>query len=145
MYRWPTHSFKIWFDWSSTRQIWKDIFLWPAVTLSSEFEPFWNCTWPFYKLVFLAGHFPGCIMSFKEIYEIYLEKYMLELRAVLQAYREEKRSMADRRGSSRSTSSMSIHGDDLIVYKLCFLATVSLEMTVVKVLEQNSNGNIHCN
>ncbi|KAK3709538.1 hypothetical protein QZH41_018988 [Actinostola sp. cb2023] len=89
------------------------------------------------------GNLPGYTMSFKEIYEVYLEKYMLELRSVLQAYREEKRILSDRRGSSRSTSSMSIHGDDLIVYKLCFLATVSLELTVVKVLEQNSNGITH--
>ncbi|XP_031571022.1 uncharacterized protein KIAA0825-like [Actinia tenebrosa] len=79
-------------------------------------------------------------MTFKVIYEIYLEKYMLELRSVLQLYREEKKSIAERRGSSRSTSSMSIHGDDLIVYKLCFLATVSLEMMVIKVLEKNCKG-----
>lgn len=81
-------------------------------------------------------------MTFKLIYEIYLEKYMIELRSVLQAYREEKKSIAERRGSSRSTSSMSIHGDDLIVYKLCFLATVSLEIMVIKVLEKNSKGDV---
>lgn len=47
-------------------------------------------------MILEEGYFPGCGMSFEEIDDIYLEKYMLELRAVLQAYREEKRKIAER-------------------------------------------------
>ncbi|EDO37214.1 predicted protein [Nematostella vectensis] len=75
------------------------------------------------------------VLEFKWIFEVYLERFTFELRSVLQAYREEKRTIAERHGSSCSTSSMSIHGEDLLVYKVCFLVSLSLEMTVSKMLD----------
>ena len=86
------------------------------------------------------------ILTLEYIHETYLNQFTQELNTVLQAHTEElSREDSDpaklvltskRRSSFRRGSGVSIFGDNLKMYKYCYLASLSLELAVVKLMEQ---------
>lgn len=89
---------------------------------------------------------PPKILTLEYIYETYLNKFMQELNAVLEAHTGDiqedtsdflRLAISARRGSSiRRGSGLSIFGDNLKMYKYCYLASLSLELAVIQLMEQ---------
>lgn len=89
---------------------------------------------------------PPKILTLEYIHETYLSKFTRELNMVLQSHTDDyqedahdplKLATSARRSSSfRRGSGVSIFGNNLKMYKHCYLASLSLELAVLQLMEQ---------